>query len=217
MEEEGTPMVKIGLLGPEKCGKTCFVHKLVYNIFNQNQQSTIGLGFVFKELVDEKVQIKFYDFSGSERAESLINSCLKQLDAIIFIYDTTEEFPKKYFLEKIKNIEESLRRKDDKKNIIYFMLGTKKAILEKREVSYFDVKKFCGENKIYYFSNLPEIDSKEIEQEVLCNYIKKVVNIIIMKKEKKKIVKPIHSFYYDSHNDDNEKYRNQKKQDCMIF
>ena len=217
MEEEETPMVKIGLLGPEKCGKTCFVHKLVYNDFNKNQQSTIGLGFVFKELVDEKVQIKFYDFSGSERAESLINSCLKQLDAIIFIYDTTEEFPKKYFLEKIKNIEESLRSKDDKKNIIYFMLGTKKAILEKREVSYFDVKKFCGENKIYYFSNFPEIDSKEIEQEVLCNYIKKVVNIIIMKKEKKKIVKPIHSFYYDSHNDDNEKYRNQKKQDCMIF
>ena len=217
MEEEGTPMVKIGLLGPEKCGKTCFVHKLVYNDFNKNQQSTIGLGFVFKELVDEKVQIKFYDFSGKENYKSLVYTYSRQLDAIIFIYDTTEEFPKKYFLEKIKNIEESLRSKDDKKNIIYFMLGTKKAILEKREVSYFDVKKFCGENKIYYFSNFPEIDSKEIEQEVLCNYIKKVVNIIIMKKEKKKIVKPIHSFYYDSHNDDNEKYRNQKKQDCMIF
>ena len=71
--------------------------------------------------------------------------------------------------------------------------------------------------KFIFFSNFPEIDSKEIEQEVLFNYIKKVANIIIMKKEKKKIVKPIHTFYYNDNNDDNEKYRNQKKQDCMIF
>ena len=168
-------------------------------------------------LDDEKVQIFLFDFSGNEYYKSTISRFYNQLDAIIFIYDTTEVFPKNYFLEKIKNIEEIIEKKDDKKNIIYFMLGTKKAILEKREVSYFDVKKFCHENKIYYFSNFPEIDSKEIEQEVLFNYIKKVANIIIMKKEKKKIVKPIHTFYYNDNNDDNEKYRNQKKQDCMIF
>ena len=226
MEEEETPMVKIGLLGPEKCGKTCFVHKLVYNDFNKNQQSTIGLGFVFKELVDEKVQIKFYDFSGKENYKSLVYTYSRQLDAIIFIYDTTKKFPKNYFLETIKDIEEIIRQKEDEKHIIYFMIGTKKAILEERVVSFDEVNIFCKENKINYFE---EIDSKETEQEVLLNYIKIIANII-MKKEDKKGVKARYLCYYNDNNGDNQKYtinekikgkklksRNKEKNDCFIF
>ena len=158
MNEKEKTMLNIGLIGQQNCGKTCFANKLVNNIFNKDQPSTIGISFTFKELDDEKLQIKFYDFSGNEKYKSFINSNCKKLDAIIFIYDTTKKFPKNYFLETIKDIEEIIRQKEDEKHIIYFMIGTKKAILEERVVSFDEVNIFCKENKINYFE---EIDSNK--------------------------------------------------------
>ena len=226
MNEKEKTMLNIGLIGQQNCGKTCFANKLVNNIFNKDQPSTIGISFTFKELDDEKLQIKFYDFSGNEKYKSFINSNCKKLDAIIFIYDTTKKFPKNYFLETIKDIEEIIRQKEDEKHIIYFMIGTKKAILEERVVSFDEVNIFCKENKINYFE---EIDSKETEQEVLLNYIKIIANII-MKKEDKKGVKARYLCYYNDNNGDNQKYtinekikgkklksRNKEKNDCFIF
>ena len=182
MKEEEKLKLKIGLIGEENCGKTCFVKKLVHNAFDQDKISTIGVSIAIQEL--EELTIKFYDFSGDEKYNYFVTSLFTLLDAIIFIYDTTKEFPKNYFLEKIKNIEEKIQQKEDEKHIIYFMVETKNAIKKERKVSFDEVNKFCKENKINF---IKEIDSKETKQKDLLKYIEKIVNKMKKKKWKKGI------------------------------
>ncbi|KAJ6238976.1 ras and ef-hand domain-containing protein [Anaeramoeba flamelloides] len=83
---------KIVLLGDSGVGKTCFVHKLVYDRFNSQEPSTMGASFLKKtyETKGNKIyEFAIWDTAGQERFDSLATFYTRDAGCGIIVFDIT--------------------------------------------------------------------------------------------------------------------------------
>ncbi|KAJ3445143.1 ras family-domain-containing protein [Anaeramoeba flamelloides] len=83
---------KIVLLGDSGVGKTCFVHKLVYDRFNSQEPSTMGASFLKKtyEAKGNKIyEFAIWDTAGQERFDSLATFYTRDAGCGIIVFDIT--------------------------------------------------------------------------------------------------------------------------------
>ena len=82
---------KVIFLGKQGVGKTCLITKHIYNKFDHNSTATIGVDFMVKDYHhnNKRYKIHFWDTAGQERFQSLIPSYVKDCDAAIIVYDST--------------------------------------------------------------------------------------------------------------------------------
>ena len=122
---------KIGLIGDPRVGKTSIVNQLVKNTFNGSYQTTLGIDYNQFEVkikdTNYTVQFHILDFSGFSIFRDMINNPIKDVNFILYVYDSTnlESF------QSIKLWKLALSEIDLKPNVIEYLIGNKNELPEK--------------------------------------------------------------------------------------
>ena len=173
--------VKILILGSLNTGKTSFVNNLLYNKFNEYQESTIGLNMNFKNynIDDQDYDVCFLDPSGSERFKFLNYIYIKNINIVFFIFDLSN---KKSFLDVYEHVNafNELNNLDS----FSFLVGCKSD--KKINVDKADIMAFSKEYDIKYYevSNKNNEDVKVIDKLIIKTLSKINFNYNIKKLEK---------------------------------
>jgi len=122
---------KIALVGEPRVGKTAIVNQLVKNSFNGSYQMTLGIDYNQYEVkikdTNYVVQFHILDFSGFSIFRDMINNPIKDVNYILYVYDSTnlESF------QSIKLWKLSLSEMDLKSNVKEYLIGNKSELPEK--------------------------------------------------------------------------------------
>ena len=122
---------KIGLIGDPRVGKTSIVNQLVKNSFNGSYQTTLGIDYNQYEVkindTNYTVQFHILDFSGFSIFRDMINNPIRDVNYILYVYDSTnlESF------QSIKLWKLALSEIDLKQNVVEYLIGNKNELPEK--------------------------------------------------------------------------------------
>ena len=150
-------------------GKTSVILRYIEGDFSDNVMSSIGVDFKTKQLEidDQYIKLQIWDTAGHEKFRTITTSYYKSAQAIIILYDITDRSTfehLKYWLIEIE--------KFAKQGVFKILVGNKKDLEEKRQVSKEDIESFAEENGIKYI----EVSAKNnINIEVLFNDIVKTL------------------------------------------
>ena len=92
MENNGDIFHKILVVGDPGTGKSSFIRRCVYDSFEKNYKTTIGVDFFAKTIkVDDEtsVHLQFWDLAGQERFGSVNRIYFKNTSAAFVIFDVT--------------------------------------------------------------------------------------------------------------------------------
>ena len=78
--------IKLVLIGNSAAGKTCIVQRMVNNIFNVNNNSTIGAAYMTYS-INKNLKIEMWDTAGQERFYSLLPMYARGAEVIIIVVD----------------------------------------------------------------------------------------------------------------------------------
>ena len=122
---------KIALVGDPRVGKTNMVSQLVKNSFNDTYQTTLGIDYNQYEVkikdTNYTVQFHILDFTGFSVFRELLNNQIKDVNFILYVYDSTN-------LESFTNIKlwkMSIQELLTKKNVVEYLVGNKSELPEK--------------------------------------------------------------------------------------
>ena len=140
---------KIITLGESGVGKTSIIRRYIHNIFDENNLSTIGLNFSFKEvkLKDGNIiNLKLIDTAGQEKYRALAKSYFKNVDAALFVFAMNSQ-------ESFDNIKNWIKLFDDNHNgktgIPKYLIGNKSD--QEREVNDDLIEQLKNEYKDYKY------------------------------------------------------------------
>jgi small GTP-binding protein len=137
-------LVKILLIGDAGVGKTSFCKKLMYDDFNGNYDTTIGIDFFIKyiEYNSKIFKLQIWDTAGQEQFQSLTHSYYRNTDIALIMFDLNSY--------KESNINKWLHNIDKfcKKDVKKIIIGNKSDL--KINVNENFVKKFCLDNNLDY-------------------------------------------------------------------
>ena len=88
-KKENREAMKVITLGESGTGKTSIIRRYIHNIFDENNLSTIGLNFSFKEIKlkdGNTISLKLIDTAGQEKYRALAKSYFKNVDAVLFVF-----------------------------------------------------------------------------------------------------------------------------------
>ena len=125
-EKEEALMFKIITLGNSGVGKTSIIKRYVFNQFDQNTISSIGVIFSFKDVPiknDENkiVKLKLIDTAGEEKYRSLSKSYYKNAEAVLFVFSLNN----KESFDEINNWLNSFKENNTKDDIPKYLVGNK--------------------------------------------------------------------------------------------
>ena len=134
------------LLGDASVGKTSLLCRYLFNIFQVELLSTIGLvnsikDFTFKDRI---FKVNFFDTAGQERYNSLCNSWIHKSNGVMLIFDITNEdsFHRiKYWLNQIQQCSNDIPK---------VLIANKSDLEDERIVSMIDGAILANEIKCSY-------------------------------------------------------------------
>ena len=147
--KENIDTMKVITLGESGVGKTSIIRRYIHNIFDDNNLSTIGLNFSFKEMKlknGKSINIKLIDTAGQEKYKALAKSYFKNVDAVLFVFaiNNQESF------DNIKNwINLFNENHNGKEGIPKYLIGNKAD--QERNVKKEVVDEFAKQNKYKYY------------------------------------------------------------------
>lgn len=80
---------KIVIVGNANTGKTSLLNRYINDEFTNYLPATIGIEFVHKDVGDE-TKLSIWDTAGQERFQSIGGALYRNADAIIFVYDVSD-------------------------------------------------------------------------------------------------------------------------------
>ena len=100
--------IKTILVGEEGVGKTCLMARFCPDMHVENPIRTKGFAHATKEVtvLQQSVRIHIFDTAGTERYRSLAKSHFYNADAVVIVYDITQQktFDElQFWLEEIRN------------------------------------------------------------------------------------------------------------------
>ena len=139
---------KIIVIGDPGVGKSCLTGRAVKDKFEDKYAPTIGFEFLtFSVKIEDKIiKLQIWDTCGQETYRSLISNFYRNASLAMMVYsiDSKESFSHiNTWLKEVK-----LQSHPDVKIIL---IGNKKDLEEKREVTYEEAKKFKEESQLLYF------------------------------------------------------------------
>ena len=177
---------KIALVGECRVGKTSIINQLVKNSFNGSYQLTLGIDYNQYEVkikdTNYTVQFHILDFSGFSIFRDMINNAIKDVNFILYVYDSTnlESF------QAIKLWKLSLSEMDLKSNVIEYLVGNKNEIPDKIVTDKVSVDSLAKKYKFKSWSvsaravnNLRELfeDMANIYYENYFKFVNKIKNL----------------------------------------
>ena len=170
--------LKILLIGDTSVGKTALILKYVDKQFSENHISTIGLEYKDKiiRINEKKIKLQIWDTSGQERYRSITKSFYRNANALLFVFDVTNENS----FDHIKDwlIESENFANDFKKILVGNKIDLKnKRIVDKERMENFAKKKNmkCFETSAKEGTNV-DLIFKEITKLILNNKTDEEIN-----------------------------------------
>ena len=140
---------KIIVVGDSGVGKSCLTMKGTKNHFEECYAPTVGFEFfIFNIKIDDKyIRLQIWDTCGQEAYKSLITSFYRNASLAILVYSIDNQ-------NSYNNIETWLNEIKFQSNpeTKIFLIGNKKDLEEKRDVSFETAEKFSKDNSFNYFS-----------------------------------------------------------------
>jgi internalin A len=98
--------VKIILIGHGKSGKTSLVNRIVYNTYNEDEETTHGINLesINLDIEDKKIKTNFWDFGGQVMQHTVHKFFLTDSCIYILVSDNRKDDDPKYFLEHIRTL-----------------------------------------------------------------------------------------------------------------
>ena len=141
---------KIITIGDSGVGKTSIIRRFVFNTFEQDNLSTIGVNFSFKDCTlknGNKVKIKVIDTAGQEKYKSLSKSYFKNADGVLFVFAIND-------LQSFKNIREWItlfnENNSGKEGIPKYLIANKDDLENESKVNKELIDQFLKENNNQY-------------------------------------------------------------------
>jgi len=176
---------KILILGNSNIGKTSFLSRCAGNEFQETQISTIGIDFFMLNKIDNngnKISLKLFDTSGQEIYRSMSLNTLKNKDAVIFVYDITNQ---KSFSDLEENWFKECQDSIDFNSIVLCLVGNKSDLTDNREVSYEEGENLAKKYNMLFFE--VSVKNNHNIEEVISSITNKIVDKFGYKEEKKEI------------------------------
>ena len=84
---------KIVVIGDQGVGKSSILYRFIFDWFDPDCASTIGIDFLTKNIkVEEQVvKLQFWDTAGQERFRSLIPIYMRDCNIALIVFDLTNE------------------------------------------------------------------------------------------------------------------------------
>ena len=134
MSDENDLVFSIIEVGDSGVGKTSIFRRYVYDTFDENTMSTIGLQFSFKEITlanNKTLKLKLLDTAGQEKYRSLSKSFFRNAHAALFVFALNRLESFEHINEWIQQFKENHDRVDQ---IPKYLIGNKSDLIESREV-----------------------------------------------------------------------------------
>ena len=133
IDDNNTEILKIVLIGESGVGKTSIISQFIDQIFQEDQQSTIGGTFCSKTIRCSNGKIlkfEIWDTAGQEKYRSVTKMFYKDADAAILVYDITNPFSyeelQKYWVQQVKEC--------SSQNIIIAIIANKSDLIDLEKV-----------------------------------------------------------------------------------
>ena len=144
MNDSEMESLKIVLIGESGVGKTSIISQFIDQIFQDDQQSTIGGTFSTKTIKCSNGKIlkfEIWDTAGQERYRSVTKMFYKDADAAILVYDVTS----KYSFEQLKRYWAQQVRDSSPKDIILAIIANKSDLIDKEQVDESEARNYAKE------------------------------------------------------------------------
>ena len=136
------------IIGDSSVGKSNILLRYVYEKFNEEFQSTLGVEFSAKNLeINNKIyRIQIWDTAGQESFRSITRFYYKNSVCAFIVYDITNR-------DSFLNIKSWLDdiQKQCPKTVLLILVGNKIDLNDERQVSYDEGANFAQENNILFF------------------------------------------------------------------
>lgn len=131
---------KILLIGDSAVGKSSLLLRFAEDIFTDSFLPTIGVDFKIRTIqaAGSKVKLQMWDTAGQERFKSILTSYYKGTHGVLLVYDITD---RRSFVD-VQNWVNDVE-KYGREDVVKILIGNKKDMQEKREVSYEEGKRFA--------------------------------------------------------------------------
>ena len=140
-------LLKVVVVGDSGVGKSNLLSRYVHNYFNEDITSTLGVDLLSKRMLinDKSVTVQFWDTAGQERMRALANAYYRNANGIIVVFDITSK-------ETFMNLNYWIRevRNNTEEQVKIVIIGNKTDLIDKREVSREEAKRFADGKGFYY-------------------------------------------------------------------
>ena len=150
-DEKDLEILKIVLVGESGVGKTSIITQYIDNIFQKDQQSTIGGTFSTKTVKcgnGKILKLEIWDTAGQERYRSVTKLFYKDANAAILVYDITNKFS----FEEIQNYWFGQVKDSAPENIIIAIVANKLDLYENEQVDETIARKYAQDNNALFAS-----------------------------------------------------------------
>ena len=141
-------LFKYIIIGDSAVGKSNILLRYVHDNFIEEFQSTIGVEFGAKNIqLNEKIyRIQIWDTAGQENFRSITRAYYKNSACACIVYDITQ----RNSFENIKSWIEDCK-KQSPKTVFLILIGNKKDLEDKRQISYDEGEEFARKNNMLFF------------------------------------------------------------------
>ncbi len=161
-KKEEEIIFKIITLGDSGVGKTSIINKYIKGEYYDNNSSTLGINFSFKELFinkTQKITLKLIDTCGQEKYRSLSRTYFKNVDGVLFVFGLND----KDSFDNIKIWMNYFNEECTIKDAPKLLVGNKSDLEMDKELDQNIIKQFAEENKMQYFETSAK-DNKNINE-----------------------------------------------------
>ena len=135
------------IVGDMAVGKSCILLQFTDNKFRHQHELTIGVEFGAKTITlnNKTINIQIWDTAGQEAFQAITRTYYKGAVGALLVYDITR---KDTFTHVTKWLEEV--KMNSSRSICIILIGNKKDLEEKRQVSYEEGENFAKENGLMF-------------------------------------------------------------------
>lgn len=168
---------KVIIIGSSAVGKTSILSRYIDKQFSRDHKSTLGCISKVKTIdlnSQTAIKMNLWDTSGDERYKSVMKSFYQGADAVILVYDITNEASfddLSFWMEDLENtckkgyITHLVGNKTDLENIRVISTEKGKNFAKDKGFSFSEVSAKNGNNINFLFETLAESLSNKVEQE----------------------------------------------------
>ncbi|KRZ10053.1 Ras-related protein Rab-4B [Trichinella zimbabwensis] len=163
MPETYNYLFKFLIIGNSGTGKSCVLHQFLENKFKQDTAHTIGIEFGSKvvKIQDRSIKLQVWDTAGQERFRSLTKNYYNGAACALLVYDITCRQSFNAIAQWLSDA-----RSLASPQIIVILIGNKKDLEDRREVTFMEASQFAQENGMLFLET-SALSGENIEETFL--------------------------------------------------